>query len=180
MKNNKVEIKEKGKCNTTLTSPITPKIDKRPSASKFTFKPKTFTHISESVNEIFWDAVKKTITLTIAETAEFDVYKWMMYIEYQNHEIQKSPFIDIDSNCAVMEFFDDFDNVIAELRMKNLALVSHECNMGSWCSAESLTYTIEVSYQYGDLVTPKKKLMSKAEIDDHLATDEEWKTVEAP
>jgi hypothetical protein len=176
MKSNKVEIKEKGKCSTALTSPISAKIDKRPSSSKFSFKPKMFAHLSDYVQEVDWDAVKKTLTLTIAETAEFDAFKWMMYIEYQNHEIQKSPFIDIDSNCAILEFFDNFDNVIAEFRMKNLILVSHECNLGSWCNTESLTYSIEVSYQYGDMVMPKKKLpQTNQEI-----TDQEWKTDEAP
>lgn len=157
--------------------------NEKPSNNNFIFRPRAFPQIGENVEGLNWNSVNKTITVSIAETAQFEVYQWMKYVIEKSQEVQKSPFTNLDANCLTITFQDHSGKDIAEIRFKNLSITNHECGLYKKTDSEEsdyLNYLITLSYQYDEFVLSKTKEESKdfpAPPDD---ADSEWQTVESP
>lgn len=147
-----------------------------PHCEHFKFKPKPFPHLTEFVQHITWNSARKQVTVQINETPLFEVYQWLTYVEDKSHEMEKSPFMDIDTNSATLHFFDACDVPIAEVRLKNLSLIDHSTNL--WKAAFSLesrqlSHSIVLGYQYAEFMTKVKEPVVE---NDDVAMDQEWQT----
>jgi len=153
----------------------------RPSSSRFKFLPKNFTQLAEFVEHITWLSAEKKFFLRIAETPRMEVLQWLEFVENQYVEIQKSPFVDLDTNAASLMILDDCDKEVATIKIKNLKLEEHHC---AWhklkadaVNNDTLMHDITVSYQYASTVihaTKEKDVLDKPDSDD------EWQTMETP
>jgi hypothetical protein len=145
----------------------------RPSRN-FRFTPKMFKHLNDYVSNATWDYVEKTVTIIISETPKLEVVEWMAYIDKQYQDTQKSPFIDIDTNHALLAILDDENREIAVLKLCNLKVISHKVIFVKEQLPENFKFMehyIALSYQQADVIMPKEKCESK---------DDEWQTVELP
>jgi hypothetical protein len=155
----------------------------KPSNNNFICRPRAFPQIGENVDALSWNSVAKTITISITETAEFEVYKWIKYIEEKSHEIQKSPFSDLDANCLVITFQDHAKKDIADIRFKNLSITNNECGLYKNTDVDGcdyLNYLITLSYQYDEFVLSQVKDPSIEFPEPPEDADAEWQTVSTP
>jgi hypothetical protein len=152
----------------------------KPCSERLHFTPKAFPQLKELVQSVVWDSVNRTLALRVSESREFDVVRWMQFVDAQHHEIQKSPFVDLDTNQATLAFLDDEGRELAKLVLNNLKVESHHCGLSNIAGGEArpnpLTHSVTVSYQTAEL-----KLTNAAE-DGPLGEgkDNEWQTVELP
>lgn len=171
----------------------------RPLMSNFRFAPRSFGQVAEYVQDMRWDSVEKLLHLRISETEGFEIMKWLSYLDDQYHQYQKSPFVDIDTNVAVLDFLDRNEHKIATMRFKNLKVEKHFCDLAKpdsesigFDSDVFLEHEVTISYQsvetvvHADqrkhnLTSPKIAQMTRqADRMDSSESDDEWQTVKAP
>lgn len=148
-----------------------------------------FPQLKDHVLWINWDSHAKTLLMGIRETRKFEVVKWMSFVDNMHHEIQKSPFIDIDSNHAVLSFLDEDEREVASMKLKNLKVEGHSACLtkGSQSAfgidnpGNALVHQIRLSYQYTELVvTADVPPVTDGYVDEAELKDGEWQTVEMP
>ena len=140
--------------------------------NKFDFIPKTCVEIKDSIRALEWDSVKKTIELTMIETPELDVYKWLKAVKDFYAASKMSSFLDINANAANLVFMDGNNSEIAKITFKDLNVISHKITLDKNTLAfgndaeEPVKYYVVLSYQYEE--TNIKEVSTKA-------VDGEWK-----
>lgn len=155
----------------------------RPNSTKFKFVPKNFAHLSEFVECINWNSSQKKLYLSTSETSKFEVMKWLEFVENQYNEIQKSPFVDLDTNAAVLTFFDSCDIEVATVRFKNIKLEDHNCTVskeGANLTYNYLRHSISLSYQYATVSVNLSRTDEKEDKETNSSEDYEWQTIETP
>lgn len=144
--------------------------------------PKLFPQLKHYVKRVAWDSSRKEVCIQIGETAQFEVVKWMNWVDKQHHEIEKSPFVDIDSNHAILTFMDDVGAEVATLKFKNLKVESHSCRLHSGDAKNMPVFVqhhIVLSYQEAELQVMADRDDS-AFVNPNEHKDDEWQTVELP
>lgn len=175
----------------------------RPVCSNFELVPKSFPQLKAFFRSVKWNSVAKTLKILLYETPRFEAMKWIEYVSDQHDQMQKSPFVDTDSNVALLTFVDEYGNQVAEVRFKNLSLVSHKCDLYKEddsllhleCCVEDaenyddslfgfLVHRVILNYQYAEIITPESESktpdLSVLIETDNKELDNEWQTVEAP
>lgn len=135
-----------------------------------------------------WNSVAKQLDVTMQETPTFDVVRWLKYLADQQHEIEKSPFVDMNTSAVLLTFKDEEGNDAATLRFKNLNVVKHECSLfkasttsyGVDSSAQALTHFVTLSYQFSELGVVEKAVEFNDDAEIEAKEDKEWQTVETP
>lgn len=134
-----------------------------------------------------WNSVAKQLDVTVQETPNFDAIRWLKYLGDQQHEIEKSPFVDMNTSAVLLTFKDEEGNDAASVRFKNLQVVKHEVSLfkasstsyGVDVSAQTLTHFVTLSYQFSEFgVVERPVEFNDAEIE--AKEDKEWQTVETP
>ena len=152
----------------------------KPCSNNFVFRPKVFSQISDNVQSITWNSFNKILHLQIYENSKCEVYQWLRYIKEISHEIEKSPFTNLDANCVVVTIQDHEGNDVADLRLKNVSLADHECTFVKSIEQESdLLHLITLSYQYEEFIT-RPSIDAIDSCCKKQDSDEEWQTVETP
>jgi uncharacterized protein YrzB (UPF0473 family) len=147
----------------------------RPSRN-FKFIPKMFRHLNDYVSCATWDYVEKTVSVTISETPKLEVVEWMAYVDKQYHDTQMSPFIDVDTNHALLIIIDDEGREVATLKLCNLKVMSHKTVFVREQIPDNFKFMehyISLSYQQAEVIRPKEEPMAECK-------DDEWQTVELP
>lgn len=160
----------------------------KPDARQFSFIAKAFTQLDESVVAVRWNSVAKQLDVTIQETPTFDAIRWLKYLADQQHEIEKSPFVDMNTSAVLLTFKDEEGNDAATVRFKNLQVVRHECSLfkasttsyGVDATAQSLTHFVTLSYQFSEFGVVEKQIEFKDDAEIESLEDKEWQTVETP
>ena len=160
----------------------------RPSANDFKFSPKNFCHLSEFVDSVTWNTVQKKLTITLSETPKFEVMKWIDFMQNQYNEIQKSPFVDLDTNAALLTISDHCDHEIATIKLKNLKLEDHHCSLHKHIVSDCLgidkqdflRHNVTITYQYAETVVHAEVVQDDDEDQNFHEKDQEWQTVETP
>lgn len=117
---------------------------------KFVLMPNSFPHISNYVREVVWDAVSKTIEITVSETEKLDVVAWIQHIKKQQSEIKKGPFIDLNKDALVLEINDDSCKRLAQIVFKNIDISKHSCR---WLNInQELLHKMVLTYQEIDII----------------------------
>lgn len=150
-----------------------------PTCNKFVFKPKLFPQISEGVQSIKWDGLKKILKVSICETPKFEVYEWIKFIEEKNIEEQKSPFSNIGSNSVLLSFLDSNDANLANINFQDLSIIEHYCNFQKENNKKPLIQEITLSYKYTEFVLKKVNEESDDLPKVNFNTDEEWRTIKS-
>ena len=118
-----------------LNSPKEPKMSKEnnkqnPSDEKFSFIPKAFKQLTPFFTSVRWDSANKQLSVGVVETPDFDVIRWLEYIDKQDHDCQKSPFADAgESNSCLLIFKDNSGKGLAQVRFYNIKSLSHKCEV---------------------------------------------------
>lgn len=168
-----------------------------PVEANFVFVPKAFPQLKENVRWVRWDAAKKTVMLELTETPKFDVYRWVEYTNKQNHDLEKSPFVDIDINSATLTFLDGGKVPVATVKFKTLTIDHHACVLNAKQSypgevSESMSHELRFTYADSELTVHSTDQPEPHDIckypgmagatykgQDELK-DGEWQTVETP
>ena len=149
----------------------------KPSSTRYVFCPNLFGKIQDSVLKIEWNIISYKVNLVIKETPKMDVYKWIKYTIKQNHDVEKSPFVNIDNNYALLEILDENEVKIVTIKFKNLSMKSHKCcfsKLHSSCTNNGhdfLSHELEFNYQEIEEIYQKEKT-------EDIQTYDEWQTVE--
>jgi hypothetical protein len=155
----------------------------RPSQSKFLFFPKCFNNLKDYVRYVKWDAHDKKLFTEIYETPKFEVYKWIEYMSKQSHDIQISPFVDVDTNICTLIFADHEGTPITTARFKNLTVIYHSCVLETddYDTGEGLAHELQLQYDSVEVVVHWDNEINQSDEDenDH-EKDREWQTVELP
>ena len=101
----------------------------KPSSNKFGFIPKNFPQLNKHVIAMNWNSSKKTISVEIEETVDFDVIRWIEYLVNEYLSSQKSPFVDVDTSSLQIIFQDIHSEPTGYLRLKNLKLEDHNVTL---------------------------------------------------
>jgi len=145
-----------------------------PTCSVFSFKPRTFPFLKDSVVDIAWNAVAKQLKLTLKETSKFEVYEWMAFITGQDTLYEKTPFMDVDTNSADLTIFDKDKNSVVTLRFKNLRLIDHHCEFNNALPDICLKHDIVLNYRNMENITATTRDEDFV-FDTNEISDEEWK-----
>ena len=150
--------------------------------------PKAFNYLNDYIISVSWDAAGQTVSLSIGETADLDVLRWIKYINQQYEETQKSPFIDIEWNWVNLVLLDGQDKEVGTVKLKNVNIINHNChmhrirpntlNLGIDMGPQFLTYNITLSYQEAEIIPPVQKEEAVESTDPNKLSDKEWQTVE--
>lgn len=121
-----------------------------PVKNKFKFKIRNFPNIENSITKIAWNSVDKKLELQAEENAEFDISRWIQYINKTCIETETSPFIDVDSNCATLILMDCDDVSVYLIKFKNLNVINHEILLDKKQTTENLNHSIRLGYQQAE------------------------------
>ena len=151
----------------------------KPSCTKYVFSPKAFYKIKDNVLKVEWNIALNSIKLIVKENAKFEVYKWIMYTIQQNHEREKSPFVDIDNNSATLVFLDENGVSVSTIKFLNLTLKEHKCQLSKIWSDSNYDVIHELEFIYNDHETIIDAENCE-EIENVQPSDLECKVLETP
>lgn len=128
----------------------------KPRMNLFLFKPRLFEQIAESVLSLNWNDKNKQIYIEMTETADFDVLKWIKYIQdaYEKTENYDREF----ASSVVLYFLNDTNQKIAQIQFRELNLIEHNCPMDINPNKNlSLKHNITVGYKYSEFLLSKNE-----------------------
>lgn len=152
----------------------------KPSNKNFVFRATAFPQLTDCVKNISWSSVAKTLTVQLLETSKCEVYQWISYINDITNTLQNKPYSDLDANSVVVTFQDNEEVDIADLRLKNISIIYHECTLDKSdnCENACLQHLVTFSYQFEEFLL-RQSLENKDDTDLQEA-DDEWQTIETP
>lgn len=171
MKDEQVRI-ELPKVNMTESIGPPVKYKKEVRLGKFSFVPKIMPKLKDQVDAVTWKSTEKTLELVIRETPEFDVYKWVQYIQKRYAEAIKGPFVDLDEDAIHLSFLGD-EEVIAKLVFKNLCVKHHELTLLTQSLSPGIYYSLLLSYSECNFI----EIEPEEEVSTNELVDQEWQTV---
>jgi hypothetical protein len=141
----------------------------------FRFLPKGFPRLNEQVHSICWESEKKQLFVVMGETKQFDVFRWITYINNEWADMQKSPFVDETKSYVTLLCKDAENNDLAEFKFTHLNVKN--CNVQLVRLAEKFIYHITLQYQHVQFAPHQTKAVEqeirKYRNDDDR--DEEWR-----
>jgi hypothetical protein len=137
--------------------------------------------LTKYTNKVKWDSVKKTLKIQIEETAGFEVYEWLQYVNRRHKEAQSGPFnIDLQEDAVELKSLSEQGNALATFRFKGISLEKHTCVFASQDTFSSgkgnLAHHIVLMYQNMELLESEE--IEDPSVDNNELADEEWQTVE--
>jgi|GEM_PF-5725964 hypothetical protein len=135
------EFKKTNECNKTTLL-----------ASKFLFWPKIFPDLYLNILSVKWEECKNTLTLTMAETVEFNVLKWIKLIK-NSDEISRNPITDLEAHLAFLHFLNGENEKIATFKFRGFTLIEHLCEM-NYDLSDALEHKIVIKYSSSEFVMP--------------------------
>jgi hypothetical protein len=117
-------------------------------------------------------------------TPKFEVYKWIELTNQKIHDLNISPFVDLEMNSVAIIFNDANGTAVATVTLTTLQIEKHECELGNtpyvgntgnylihkinfaYTSSEVVVHTDEPEFPLG-MVNAKES-----------NEDEEWQTME--
>ena len=151
MNSDKVKIKIDGSEETKIRQ-----TKMNPVYDRFEFIPKYAPQLKSKINYVAWESVKRTLVLTIKETSHMEAYKWIKHIKESTEDSQKSTFVDLGQNCAILNIQSRSGDPITSIKFSTLILDKCHCvfhkepDQGD----NSLMYNLEsVSYTHLTLPT---------------------------
>lgn len=111
------------------------------------------------VQEVKWDSVKGTLEIQLTETEEFDAIRWFSTINERHIASQRSSFTDVNQDAIFLEFFNGSGDQVANIRFRNLKLMTHSCTMEYHPAPKSFGIIHSVVIEYKDIqIALTKKL----------------------
>lgn len=151
----------------------------KPSNKNFVFRANAFHQITEYVQNINWSSVEKTVDVQVTETPRCDVYQWMNYLNQISNTLQNKPYSDLDANNIMITVQDESEKDIADLRLRNVKVIYHECIFDKNNeNVSDLCHLITLSYEFEEFVL-RQSLKDNQE-PNVQETDDEWQTIETP
>lgn len=140
----KAELSPKANCKTGV----------RPQINRFLFKPRLFEQIQDSILKLDWNEKDKQIYLEMIETPDFDVLRWLKYIQdsFAKTESYGREF----ESSVILYFLNDKSEKIAQIKFRELSLLHHNCPMEYSSTKDlALKHTITIGYKFNEFLLTK-------------------------
>jgi len=139
-----------------------------PSAGIYSLIPRQQPELAKMVVRVVWQSNSKALYVSIKETPDLGVYRWMEYMESQHKQAKEGPFVDLNENALSLKMFDSQNRVVAVMQFKNLNYAGHSCEFVEG-STDTLVHHLTISYQECE----------KSQRPTTDTSDKEWQSVKA-
>jgi len=146
--------------------------------NNFIFKSKIFPQINDLVKIFNWNCVDRTISVSLVENSDFDVYKWIKYIQNKNEESKECLGLGQDIIFLIFKENNYSDKEENEIRFFGLSIEKHFSNI---VKNKKIIHKLKIKYKEEELVQLNKNkdyyklIPSQSEIE--KISDEEWKNL---
>jgi hypothetical protein len=151
----------------------------RPESNNFRVTPKLFSQLKDYFHSFAFDLSHKMLTMVLFETPQFDVFRWIEYVQQQNHEAKKSPFFDLDNLSLTLTLLDCEGKEVGVMKFAHLCLEKHCCELINKEDAPYVQHQISISYGSVEVSLPKVEIKGDS-ISSNELTDHEWQVIETP
>jgi len=156
--------------------PVRVSLKGQPTTMNYWLIPRHKPALSESIKDVCWEAVDKTLLLFVEETSSLDVYSWMEYMRERKKQAQEGPFINLDEDALMLKMYDGGWNFLGGFKFVNLTLIKHQCHLSKmdhgYGTVSALAHRLTIQYEEVKVVDLPEEPKNAQE-----AVDEEWQTV---
>lgn len=125
---------------------------------KYRVTPSMNPRLADLIDSVVWNCVEKKLYILINENAEFEAFRWFGTINERYQDVQQSSFADLDRDSILIEFWDQNQEGLGCLKVRNLKLVDHKYSL-----VAPLYHDITIQYEELEFAVPK------------IEIDDEWK-----
>lgn len=142
--------------------------------NNFIFKSKIFPQINNLIEKFNWNCADKTVSVSIFENSDFDVYQWIKYLQNKNEESKDC--LGLGQDIIFLIFKNANDKNLSEIRFFGLSIEKHFCCV---CKNKKLIHKLKIKYKEEELILLNKneeyyKLIPNESAIEKIS-DEEWK-----
>lgn len=117
-----------------------------PSAGIYTLTPRQQPELAKMVVRVVWNSTSKNLRVSIKETPDLGVYRWMEYMDLRHKQAKEGPFVDLNKGALLLKMFDTQNRLVAIMQFKNINYSDHTCTFEEG-STNTLIHHFTIHYQ---------------------------------
>lgn len=119
-----------------------------PSDGIYSLTPRQQPELAKSMVQVTWQINSKSLHVSVKETSDFGVYKWMKHMDLRHKETKEGPFVDLNKDALLLKMFDSQNNIVAIMQFKSISYSDHTCTFKTDIdSDETLIHHFSIKYQ---------------------------------